>query len=194
MRSKGKLTPLVGKPDPTTGGWIVPKPSFLPAKELSAIATGYDSFKVQVRDLRGVTVPEDVARILGGFLQQIQDNAEVRITLNYGEPDRHTKMHNSQSARTYKVGEVYEVSGPEALRLLNTFPYSFLFEEVEEAPLTNKVVDTLDKESAIAALLEENKRLREEHQAQMALLMERFDRLEQPPASSKKKTLRDIEE
>lgn len=194
-KSKGKITPLVGKPDPVSGGWLTPKPASPPHKELKAILNGYERFQVRVRDLSGLEIPDETTRILGGFLDSLRESGKVKVTLDYGEADRYSNMYLRQSVRTYEVGKVYEVGGGEALRLLNTFPYSLLFEEVEEEPLDKKTVETLDKDAAVAALLEENRRLREEHQAQMALLMERFDRLEQQPVtSSKKKSLKDLEE
>lgn len=126
------ITHLIGKPDPTTGGWLHPRPPAGRVREqLDAAARSYDRVRVRIRPgILAAPIVSDVRKMCGVLLDQLSRGGEVRVTMDYGRVDPQTRRHVGAQVQTYRDGEIYEATATEAFRLLNTPPYHFIFEEV----------------------------------------------------------------
>ena len=187
-----KLTPHTGKRDLNTGGWeILPSPNS--GEVLSHLESGFEDYLVRIRpEIMDSNIPEDVRLVLGGYLDKLNKGEDVGVILKYGHPDPTTGKYGKATVKSYKLGEVYSVKVKEALRLLNTDPFRYIFEEATDESGDGALVAPEDQ---IGGLIEQN-----------GLLKKQLERLEQmilnmspgpqssPKYISKKNQLKALEE
>ena len=183
--SKTPLTSLVGKPNPKTGGWSILRP-LNGSERLKEFENSGEMTNIRVRDI--VKTPEQISGSVLTSVQQYLEqakNGSIKVIISYGNPDRHTGRYQNITAREYKIGETYSVAPFEALRLLNTFPLSFLFEASEDEGNSSVFDDSLEGQ---------NRMLRERLEKMEAMLEQQISIMSQQNQSGKKKSLKDLED
>ena len=187
-----KLTQYTGKRNLNTGGWES-LPSANSGVVLSHLESGFEDYLVRIRpELIDSNIPEDVKVLLGGYLDKLNKGEEVGVILKHGHPDPTTGKYGKATVKSYKLGEVYSVKVKEALRLLNTDPFRYIFEEVTDDSGDGALVAPEDQ---IGGLIDQNVLLKKqlERLEQMILDMSKGPQ-SSPNNISKKNQLKTLEE
>ena len=196
------ITHLVGKPDPTTGGWLHPRPPSARVREqLEQAARSYERVRVRLRpNIQAAPMTHEVRTMCGYLLDQLASTGEVRITMDYGRVDPATRRYVGAEVKGYKPDVIYEATASEAFRLLNTPPYHYLFEEVmgegADAPPPLNLSRPADA-SQVAEVQAQNRYLQSEldqlKQALFALQQQQQAAASSAKAKQKPRTLKDLD-
>jgi hypothetical protein len=129
-----QLTHLIGK-RALTGAWIVEPPPVTPAvaERLDALPRMTGTVRVQIRPqilVPDVSVSSEVRTMAGRLIDEARAKGSVRVIMDRGKVLPGARVHGGHNVQTFEAGRVYEVGALAALRLLNSDPLRYIFEEV----------------------------------------------------------------
>lgn len=161
-----ELSPLIGK-RALNGAWIIPPPPVTPEihERLQRAMQGTASVRVQIRPTVAApdaAIASEVLAMAARLVDEIRQTGACRVVMSRGGIPEGSRRRSNHDVQTFEVGKVYELSVVAALRVLNSDPYRYLFEEVSASgearaarPITN------NSDVAVQELLEQNRNLLE---------------------------------
>jgi hypothetical protein len=128
-----RLSPIIGSYSPEGVRDLNPMPAASIETSLSYLRSSGDSIYVRCRSAEEMEcAPSPLKASLSALLRQLP-SGDVAVVMGHRQRGGPTDFYRAMEAivRRFPVGKAVEVTLDVALRLLNTYPFCFLFHEVD---------------------------------------------------------------
>ena len=151
-----RVSHLIGKPS-LSGGWIIPRPPGSRHKQaLEEIERTSRMARVRIRPgFKEAALGNEIRGLASDIQCELAAKGSITAVMNWGNFSAQNKCYYPET-RVFKDGEIYEVSGRDALHLLGSKPHMWAFEEyLDDSELKPLIPETKASAASVNELQEQ---------------------------------------